>query len=325
MRKSPNKPHSFLRKKGLFFPKNSEICNMNNSIKETKPYVGLTEYNYQEPDYRDGDLTIINHLRHHPRMHPTQMDMVFVAICIEGEFTFDMDGHECTIGKDDIFIGHPNAIYENFVMSKDLDCKLLCITKSLLMSMLYPNQPLWNKSLFLDKHNLLHLSPIDTTLRGHLFALLEFNMQESTGAFQKETIHAIIRVLLYGISRALTQQIKLESSHETNQRKILFDNFITLLSSNEIKKKPLAYYSDKLCVSSRYLTMVCRDVSKKTAYDWISEYVQNDVRYYLLHSNLTIKEIAVKLGFCNLSFFGKYVRENFGVSPSEYRKQYKDK
>ena len=176
---------------------------MNN---ETKPYVGLTEHNFQEPDYRDGDLTIINHLRFHPRMHPTQLDMVFVAVCFEGEFTFDMDGHEYTICKDDIFIGHPNAIYDNFVMSKNLDCKLLCITKSLLMSMLYPNQPLWNKSLFLDKHNLLHLTPIDTTLRGHLFALLMFNIQEKTGAFQKEIVHSIVRVLLYGISRALTQQ-----------------------------------------------------------------------------------------------------------------------
>ncbi|MBO7044799.1 MAG: AraC family transcriptional regulator, partial [Prevotella sp.] len=47
--------------------------------------------------------------------------------------------------------------------------------------------------------------------------------------------------------------------------------------------------------------------------------------YYLLNSNLTIKEIAMKLGFCNLSFFGKYVRENFGVSPSEYRRQLKEK
>lgn len=297
---------------------------MNNDLNYRKPYVGLTEHNFQEPDYRDGDLTIINRLRYNPHMHPTQVDMVFVAVCIEGEFTFDMDGREYSIGKDDIFIGHPNAIYDNFVMSRDLDCKLICITKSLLMSMLYPNQPLWNKSLFLEKHNLLHLTPIDITLRTHLFALLMFNIQEKTGAFQKEIVHAIVRVFLYGISRALTQQITIESSHETNQRKILFDHFITLLSSSEIKKNPLAYYADKLCVSPRYLTMVCRDISKKTAYDWISEYVQNDVRYYLLNSNLTIKEIAMKLGFCNLSFFGKYVRENFGVSPSEFRKQFKD-
>ena len=298
---------------------------MNNDLNDLKPYVGLTEHNFQEPDYRDGDLTIINHLRFHPRMHPTQLDMVFVAVCIEGEFTFDMDGHEYTICKDDIFIGHPNAIYDNFVMSKDLDCKLICITRSLMMSMLYPNQPIWNKCLFLDKHNQLHLTPMDAELRGHLFAILNYNIEEKTGAFQKEMIHSIVRVFLYGISRALTMQVKMESSHETNQRKILFDNFITLLSSSEIKKKPLAYYADKLCVSPRYLTMVCRDVSKKTAYGWISEYVQNDVRYYLLNSNLTIKEIAMKLGFCNLSFFGKYVRENFGVSPSEYRKRLKDK
>ena len=35
---------------------------------------------------------------------------------------------------------------------------------------------------------------------------------------------------------------------------------------------------------------------------------------------LAIKEIAVKLGFCNLSFFGKYVRKHLGLSPNHYRK-----
>ena len=96
------------------------------------------------------------------------------------------------------------------------------------------------------------------------------------------------------------------------------------MTSCDIKKQPLSFYADKLCVSTRYLTMVCREVSGRTAYDWICDYVQNDVRFYLLHTNLSIKEIAVKLGFCNLSFFGKYVRENLGKSPSEFRRQLKD-
>ena len=142
--------------------------------------------------------------------------------------------------------------------------------------------------------------------------------------FQKEIIHAIVQSAILELCQALVTDAHNENSKETNQKKILFDRFISLLSTSEIKKHPLSYYADILCVSSRYLTMVCREVSGKTAYDWIREYVQNDVRYYLLHTNLTIKEISIRLGFCNLSFFGKYVRENFGKSPSDFRRDKKN-
>ena len=36
---------------------------------------------------------------------------------------------------------------------------------------------------------------------------------------------------------------------------------------------------------------------------------------------MTVKEICDHLGFPNLSFFGKYCRRAFGLSPTEFRKQ----
>jgi len=41
----------------------------------------------------------------------------------------------------------------------------------------------------------------------------------------------------------------------------------------------------------------------------------------LLSSDKTIKEIANDTGFDNLSFFGKYVKRELGVSPREYRQK----
>ncbi|WP_418833561.1 helix-turn-helix domain-containing protein [Phocaeicola sp.] len=35
--------------------------------------------------------------------------------------------------------------------------------------------------------------------------------------------------------------------------------------------------------------------------------------------NKSVKEVANEAGFDNLSFFGKYVRRELGVSPREYR------
>ena len=294
---------------------------MNRNLNDMKSNVGLT----QRLDYTDGELAIINQLTFTPRMHSTLIDMVFIAICSNGSLSFEMNGFEVTIEKDDVFIGSPNVIYRHFEMSTDLSCRLFYISQGLLLEMLYPNQSIWNKTLYLKKHLTFHLSPVDVNLREHMNALLTYNLENKSEIFQKEIIRSLVQSMVYVICRALHNEVEVKPTNETNQKMILFDRFITLLAQSEIKKHPLNYYSDILCVSSRYLTTICREISNKTAYDWIKEYVQNDVRYYLLHTNLTIKEISLKLGFCNLSFFGKYVRENFGQSPSDFRRDEKDK
>jgi len=43
--------------------------------------------------------------------------------------------------------------------------------------------------------------------------------------------------------------------------------------------------------------------------------------YYQLLMNKTVKEICTELDFPNLSFFGKFVKEHLGMSPTEYRQQ----
>ena len=297
---------------------------MNDNPNINKPYVGLTDHNYQDLDYTDGELAIINHLTFGSRMHATQIDMVFVVFCSQGELRFEMDGSDYMIAKDDVFVGYPNAIYNHFEASPDLRCRLLCLTKSLMQEILYPNQGIWNKTLFLKKHYIFRLSDQEVIMQNCMNTVLVYNLKSNKTTFRKEIIHSLVQCIIFELCRTLSTFVQIENTQETNQRKILFDRFISFLSAREVKKQPLSFYADKLCVSTRYLTMVCREVSGRTAYDWICDYVQNDVRFYLLHTNLSIKEIAVKLGFCNLSFFGKYVRENLGKSPSEFRRQLKD-
>ena len=297
---------------------------MNDNPNINKPYVGLTDHNYQDLDYTDGELAIINHLTFGSRMHATQIDMVFVVFCSQGELRFEMDGSDYMIAKDDVFVGYPNAIYNHFEASPDLRCRLLCLTKSLMQEILYPNQGIWNKTLFLKKHYIFRLSDKEVIMQNCMNTVLVYNLKSNKTTFRKEIIHSLVQCVIFELCRTLSTFVQTENTQETNQRKILFDRFISFLSAREVKKQPLSFYADKLCVSTRYLTMVCREVSGRTAYDWICDYVQNDVRFYLLHTNLSIKEIAVKLGFCNLSFFGKYVRENLGKSPSEFRRHLKD-
>ncbi|MBD5280272.1 MAG: AraC family transcriptional regulator [Bacteroides sp.] len=67
-------------------------------------------------------------------------------------------------------------------------------------------------------------------------------------------------------------------------------------------------YADKLSISPRYLANLCKTVSGKSTKEWIDEYVMNDVRRYLIRTDLSIKEVATRTLFTNFSFFSKMVK-----------------
>ncbi len=51
------------------------------------------------------------------------------------------------------------------------------------------------------------------------------------------------------------------------------------------------------------------------------EQVLEDIRYYLKQTDLSIKQVCDRLGFPNPSFFGKYVKDHFGMTPMQLRGQ----
>ena len=84
-------------------------------------------------------------------------------------------------------------------------------------------------------------------------------------------------------------------------------------------RREVEWYADKLCISPKYLSDVCRKCSGRPASEWIKDYVMFDIRSQLKNSTKSIKEISNRLGFSSLTFFGKCIRRWFGQSPTELR------
>ena len=100
----------------------------------------------------------------------------------------------------------------------------------------------------------------------------------------------------------------------------LFQRFLSQLGTAKAKHRSVESYASELCVTPKYLSAVCKKHSGKTANEWITEHVMEDIRFHLCHTDYSIKQICALLGFPNPSFFGKYVREHFGMTPLQLRK-----
>lgn len=139
-------------------------------------------------------------------------------------------------------------------------------------------------------------------------------------------VSSVIGILLKEKRIGLYVSNYVEGSSRYKPRiEILFKQFMELLSNHFMQKRKVEFYASELCVTSKYLSAVVKQASGKTPAAWITEKVINEIKYRLLYSQATIKEIAFELNFCNISFFGKYFKSQTGMSPLHYRMMNYDK
>jgi AraC-like DNA-binding protein len=84
--------------------------------------------------------------------------------------------------------------------------------------------------------------------------------------------------------------------------------------------REVQYYADKLDITPKYLTLISRQTSGRSAAQWITYTVILNAKALLATSQLTIQQVSTKLNFPNPSFFGQYFLRHTGMTPKEYRR-----
>lgn len=99
----------------------------------------------------------------------------------------------------------------------------------------------------------------------------------------------------------------------------LYARFMDLLFVHHRWERSVAFYASKMCISSKYLAAVVKAVSGISPIEWIQKETIREIEHMLCHTQISIKEIAYRLNFPNVSYFGKYFKAQKGMSPKRYR------
>lgn len=232
----------------------------------------------------------------------------------------DVNGKPVIVQKDEVLMCPPNVILSDSLFSSDFECKIMGVTDRILQSFLRSNVTIWNQAVYISKVTVFPTTEAGITFFNYLYELLRIEIHNPHAHFRREMIHSLINSILLAICNSLAEMTTEELSIDPSRKDLFFRNFLQLLGSSAQKRHPVKYYADKLHISPKYLSIICRRSSGKSALEWIDNYVLEDVRFYLRNTDLSIKQVADKLGFANLSFFGKYIRRHLKMSPKDYRR-----
>ena len=133
-----------------------------------------------------------------------------------------------------------------------------------------------------------------------------------------DVIH-LLRYLYLELFKAYQKEATLMTDRKDIRKEELANKFFGLIMKHFKENKDVAFYADKLCITSKYLTMVIKETSGKSAKDWIVEYVILEIKTLLKNTNMNIQEIAIRTNFANQSSLGRFFRKHTGMSLSQYR------
>lgn len=102
----------------------------------------------------------------------------------------------------------------------------------------------------------------------------------------------------------------------------IFKSFVSLVHEHCASQREVSFYADKLCISTKYLTGICKAVTGDSAKKIIDDFAILEIKVLLQSTELTVQEIADRLHFPDQSYLGRYFKRHEGISPKEYQNKY---
>lgn len=102
----------------------------------------------------------------------------------------------------------------------------------------------------------------------------------------------------------------------------LLSRYLQLVNAHCLEHRDIAFYAARLHLSQHYCSTLVSTLSGCTAKEWIDRAVTQHAQLMLQDSDLSVKQLAARLGFDSPSFFCRFFKRRVGMTPMEYRRHH---
>jgi AraC-like DNA-binding protein len=259
------------------------------------------------------------------------LNMVGIVLCTKGEIKVQIDAKAYELSQSNIYIFLPSFFvrvesitpdFEAIAIQTDYDFIIPLINKiiDIRSQLLIRDVP----CMSLDKEEYTNIMLLMKSLSDRIALENSSNFNAQRKKIMRELIISMGTTLCYEVINIFFSNTPIRPIQQDRNDAVV-QQFLIALYQNFRTQHNVAFYAHLQCLSSSYFSTVIKSKTGRSALQWIIELVISDSKQMLQHSNLSIKEIAVRLNFPSQTFFGKYFKQYVGVSPKEYRKEQRKK
>ena len=282
----------------------------------------------------NGDkLVIMDHFGTLPK-GPVCMDYGVFFLCTAGQARLDYDGLKVEMHEGDLFLYYARSVIDNMTVSSDFDCREVWFSRDTMWDM----NTLGKKSLMdlvaMKQNPVVSLSGDELSLLDDYFRIIVNRMRAETYELQEDVVHTILGAMFLdmlgmirrGHDRKVREKREGSGTGSVNslRGKQLADRYVKLVEECDGRVRRVDEFARMLNVTPGYLIRQLKETIGRTPSCIIALFTAKAIEYRLRFTDMTMQQIADDLHFANASFFGRYVKERFGMTPMEYRAKYQN-
>ena len=240
-----------------------------------------------------------------------------ILMCTSGEATIEANMQHITLRKGDCLCFN-NVLYKKTLdMNDDFKAKVLVCDRSYAFDAIVGIPTGYVELIYtmpmvkVEENNLLRLIT-------SYFEILDLLQYERLGLKHSEVASSAFRslmILMAGIRGGNDSQNFIFSHGD-----IYFRRFVELIDEHVKQEHEVAFYANKLNITAKYLSEVCKAKSGFKAKEIISTFLISKIKQEIVMSGKSIKTIAYEYGFADQSSMGKFFSKINGMSPGEFKK-----
>lgn len=163
------------------------------------------------------------------------------------------------------------------------------------------------------------------TLEGQL-SLLERTLDNSKHYYQQELSETYFKSFSLELGNIMfTHEENMDDTQTYISKKDFISlNFMKLVSKHFMEEHNIDFYAEALCVSTKHLIRVIKEIMGKTPHTVICNELLHQAMAMLEDDSIPVSQIAEKLHFSDQASFCKFFKKHKNMAPMAYRRRKKD-
>lgn len=251
---------------------------------------------------------------------PIKTQYFRISLTRKGNATFDIGLEKHKTKRNSILFGIPGQIFSLHQFSNDFLAYYMLFTEKFINDIILKHNSKQHFP-FLSYSGLQCFQLDNTTadeIENIIFKINNEIKERKTD--DSEMIRLYIQQIILLANRNYGT-VLLSYQNTPNAHQALYNDFLKSVSQYYLTVRKVSAFADMLHVSPDHLNRAIKSCSDRTAHEHIDEMLLMEAKAYLLHTSLSIAEIAYKLEFSDPSHFNRFFKKYCKLTPADFRSQ----
>lgn len=243
--------------------------------------------------------------------------------CRKGKFqaTFDKKTYKVEAGQ--MLLFSEDWMIDEFLVSGDAEITIIGYTWDIIEDAKSINVALWPMVDYIFDDPVINPTEGYAQWLASCFPHLEEVCRSENALFKDELVQTLAIDLLYEFIRMISGEMRKATPQDLSRGNEITRTFFDILASRRGRIHGVTDVADLMNLTPKYLSRVIKETTGEKPMTLIHQYIMRAIDQELRYTDKSIKDIAFQLRFPSLAFFGKFVKQRTGLSPTEYRKKVK--